>query len=180
MKNLLLLLIILFSSCKSSQNLSFTLNEVVTLETENCPDNGICTIELIPNKSLVFKQDDFGNSYPIITEGDKTIFKYTYTRNPIPNTQDSNYTEIIYAELDKTISEINLHDSQLQNLKLYFGRLCFCKGETGYYPIKNGEFKISKTGRNAINIDFKFIIKEVPQIISEINETISLKSSEPK
>jgi len=180
MRNLLLLLLILLSSCKPTQNFPFILSETVFIKATNCPTNGECSLELFPNKSLVFKQDDFGNSYPVITEGDKTIFKYTYTRNSIANTQDSNYTEIVYAELDKKIEDINLIDNQLQNLKLYFGRLCFCKGETGYYPIKNGAFKILKTGENAINIELKFRIKVVPQIISEINETISLKSSEPK
>ena len=178
MKNILAIIFVLFASCKSSKNIDFTVSEDIFTKTVNCPDNGECYIELISNKSLEFKKDDFGNSYPVISKGEKTILKYTYTKNPIPNIQDSNYTEIVYAELDKTITEISLTSKELQTIKLYFGRLCFCKGETGYYPIKNGEFKISKAGKNAINIDFKFITKEVPQIISEINETISLKSGQ--
>tara|TARA_R110001583_G_scaffold160872_1_gene312760 strand:+ start:35629 stop:36162 length:534 start_codon:yes stop_codon:yes gene_type:complete len=177
MKNILLLLIILFSSCKSTQNINFTVQENIFIETENCPENGTCTIELIPNQALKFNKDEFGHSYPVITEGEKTILKYTYTKNPATNTQDSNYTEIVYAEFEHNTTPISLTNNELQTLKLYFGRLCYCKGQTGYYPIKNGEFKLEKLDENTLKIEFDFKISEVPQIISKINETISLKSN---
>ena len=177
MKNIIPFVFILLASCKPCQNLNFVLSETVFTKIVNCPDNGECSLELIPNKSLEFKKDEFGISYPIITEGKKTILKYTYNRNSVPNTQDSNYTEIVYAELDKTITEISLTNKELQTVKLYFGRLCYCKGETGYYPINNGEFNIEKSGKDTVKIDIEFSIKEVPQIISKISETISLKSN---
>jgi hypothetical protein len=179
MKNLLPLLILVLISCKSTKNATsdFVVNEAILVNTLNCPENGDCTIELLPNTSLEFEQDEFGNLYPVISEGDKTIFKFIYTKNPIPNTQDSNYTEIILAELDATVSEKTLTDEALQNIKLHFGRLCYCKGETGYYPIKKGEFKISKASEKSFKIDFHFKIKEVPQIVSKINETVSVKSN---
>jgi len=178
MRNIIPFVFILLTSCKPCQNLNFTLNEPIFTKTVNCPDNGECIIELIPNKSLEFKKDDIGAFYPIIKEGEKTILKYTYNRNSIQNSQDSNYTEIVYAELDKTITEISLTSKELQTIKLYFGRLCYCKGETGYYPIKNGNFEIKKWGKNTVKIAIEFSIKEVPQIISKISETISLKSNE--
>lgn len=178
MKNILVLIIVLFASCKPCQNLNFTVNEALYSKTVDCPENSKCSIELIPNKSLEFKKDDFGNSYPVISEGEKTILKYTYDRNPMSNVQDSNYTEIVYAELDKTITELSLTDNELQNVKLYFGRLCYCKGETGYYPIINGGFKITKHDKNSLKIAIDFKIIEVPQIISKISEIISLKSNE--
>ena len=174
MKNIIPFVFILLASCKP---LNFTLNETVFKKTVNCPNNGECSIELIPNKSLEFKMDEFGNSYPIISEGERIILKYTYNRNPVQNTQDSNYTEIVYAELDKTITEILLTSEELQTIKLYFGRLCYCKGETGYYPIKNGSFKIEKSSKNTVKIGIEFSIKEVPQIISKISEIVSLKSN---
>lgn len=173
MKNLLPLLILMIVSCKST----IAVNEAILANTLNCPENGNCTIELLPNSSLEFKKDEFGNLYPIISEGNKTIFKYIFTRKPIPNTQDSNYSEIVFAELDAAISEETVTDEALQTKKLTFGRLCFCKGETGYYPIKNGKFKISKSTKNSFKIDFNFKIDEVPQIISAINETVSIKSN---
>lgn len=174
MKNLLPLLFLVIMSCKST----FVVNEAILVNTVNCPENGDCTIELLPNKSLEFKKDEFGNLYPVISEGNKTIFKYIYTRKPVPNTQDSNYTELVFAELDSVISPKTFTNETLKNSKLHFGRLCFCKGETGYYPIKKGEFEISKSTKNSLKIDFNFKIDEVPQIISTINETVSLKTDE--
>lgn len=177
MKNLILLVIILFASCKSNKTLNFTVQKPMFVEATNYLDNGESSLELIPNKTIEFKKDAFGIVYPIISEGDKTIFKYTYKRNPISNTQDSNYTEIIYAELDKNITKTTLTNEKLQTIKLYFGRLCYCKGETGYYPITNGNFKISELTKKSFKIDFEFTVKEVPQLISKINETVSLKSN---
>ena len=174
MKNLLPLLFLIIVSCKPT----FVVNEAILVKTLNCPENSDCSIELLPNKSLEFKKDEFGSLYPVISEGNKTIFKYTYTRKPIPNTQDGNYTEIVFAELDSVISPKTFTSETLKDAKLHFGRLCYCKGETGYYPIKNGEFNISKSTKNSFKINFNFKIDEVPQIISAINETVSLKTDE--
>jgi len=180
MKNLIILGLLFLISCKSTQqvNSQAVNNEPIITNTENCPENGTCTLEIIPNKTLDFKTDDFGNLYPTIENGEKTILKYTFTKNPIENTADSNYTEIVYAELDKPYSNINLVDSQLQTIKLHYGRLCFCKGESGYFAIKNGVLNLSKSGKDSLKIDLNFSVKKIPQIISEIHETISLKSNE--
>ncbi|WP_457609548.1 hypothetical protein [Lutibacter sp.] len=177
MKAFLSIIFVLFISCKSTQKTN-KVSESIIMTTKNCPNNGRCVLELIPNKSLIFKTDEFGNSYPVISEGEKTILKYTYKRNPISKTQDSDYTEIVYAELGKTITEFSLNNEDLKTIKLHFGRLCYCKGETGYYPIKNGTFKITLINRKTIKIDFEFNINKVPQIISKINETIYLKSND--
>ena len=137
-------------SCKST----FVVNEALLVNAVNCPENGDCTIELLPNTSLEFKKDEFGNLYPVISEGNKTIFKYIYTRKTVPNTQDSNYTELVFAELDSVISPKTFTNETLKDAKLHFGRLCYCKGETGYYPVKNGEFSITKSTKNSFKIDF--------------------------
>ncbi len=178
MRNSWLILIVLFLSCKPCQNLKLSVNESVLIKSNHCPENSECTIELIPNKTIAFKKDNAGILYPEISEGEKTLLKYTFKRNPLANTQDSNYSEIVYAELNKTISEITFTNEELKNVKLHFGRLCFCKGETGYFPIKKGTLKISKDEKKSFNVDIDFIIKEVPQIITHINESISLKQIE--
>lgn len=173
MKNIIPFLFLIIVSCKPS----FMVSQQISNKATSCPENGDCSFELIPNKSIEFKADDFGILYPIISEGEKTLLKYTFKKQPIENTEDSNYSEIIYAELDKEFTEASLENEDLQKVKLYFGRFCYCKGQTGYYPIKNGAFKILKAGENTVNFTLKFEIKEVPQIISIITETISLKSN---
>jgi len=173
MKTVFALCILFVVSCKSN----YVVSQHIIQKSNACPENSVCSIELIPNKTIEFKVDKFGIVYPVISEGEKTLLKYTFNKNPIAKTQDSNYTEIIYAELDSTITELDLTDDSLQDVKLYFGRLCYCKGATGYYPIKKGTFKLSKASNSSIKIDVNFKISEVPQIISEIRETITLKSN---
>jgi hypothetical protein len=175
MKTILFFLTLTIIACKPAQSTTTVVNTTFNLLNTNCPENGKCTLELIPNKTIEFKKDEFGFYYPEISEGSKTILKYTFKKNPIPNTQDSNYTEIVYAELDSNLKEISLSNKELQNIKLFFGRLCYCKGETGYFPIKNGDFKLTIPSKNTVQIDLIFKVSEVPQIISEIHETISLK-----
>jgi len=176
MRNSWVIIFALFLSCKPCQSLKLTVNEAVLVKTINCPENGDCTLELIPNKTITFKKDNTNILYPEITKGDKTLLKYTFKRNPIPNSQDGDYTEIIYAELNETLSEISIADTALQNIKLHFGRLCYCKGENGYFAIEKGDFKILKVEKNIIKIELDFLIKEVPQIMTTINESVSLKS----
>ena len=182
MKSLLFITLLLVISCKSTEPAkSTTLNQkIVFTETVNCPENGTCTIEILHNKNLEFKSDEFGNLYPEISNGNKHVFKYTYTKKPIPNVADSNYSEIIYAELDENFSAVNLANDSLQQVKLYYGRLCFCKGANGYFPINRGDFKLTKTSNDSLKIELSFTVKNVPQIISEINETVSLKSNQTK
>ncbi|WP_157961085.1 hypothetical protein [Lutibacter citreus] len=173
MKNLLIVLLLLTVSCKSKHEITEHINQKTTI----CPENSNCTIELIPNKSLEFKTDNFGILYPVISDGEHVILKYTFQKKPIKNTQDSNYSEIIYAELNKTISNKSLQNKSLQTIKLHFGRLCYCKGTTGYFPIKKGDFEISNLKNDKVKIALNFSISEVPQIISNFEETISLKSN---
>jgi len=173
MKTVFALCILFVVSCKSN----YVVSQHIIQKSNACPENSVCSVELIPNKTIEFKVDKFGIVYPVISEGEKTLLKYTFNKNPIAKTQDSNYTEIIYAELDSTITELDLTDDSLQDVKLYFGRLCYCKGATGYYPIKKGTFKLSKASNSSIKIDVNFKISEVPQIISVIRETITLKSN---
>lgn len=170
-------------SCKTAQTsktAATALSEMVSIEIKNGPENGNCTLELIPNKSIEFKTDEFGNLYPIITEGTNTLFKYSFVKNTIPNTADGDYQEIVYAELDGEISDFNLTNETLKNVKLTYGRLCFCKGSNGYFPVKNGSFSVSKIDDDTIKIHLDFTVKKVPKLITELDETVSLKSNQTK
>lgn len=170
-----LFLVFVFSCFISCNSFQFSIQETSKFTINNCPENTDCSLELIPNASISFNKDEFGNAYPEITEGNKTLLKYTFNKKTPKNTQDGQYTEHVYAELDSTITKISLKNEALKNVKLHFGRLCFCKGETGYYAIKNGDFNIKKVHKDSINISLIFRISEVPQITTNINETISIK-----
>lgn len=161
----------LMPSCNAKQKV-LTVKEVDKI-TSFCPDDGVCTFEILENKSLKILQDEFGNLYPEISEGNNIILKFQYKRNEIPNAVDSSYSELIYVELDPNNLILDLDNSQLQNVKLLFARLCYCKGQTGYYKVKNGILSISKENdKYQINLEFK--VNEVPQVITSINEYFSL------
>lgn len=142
--------------------------------TTNCPEDGECKVELIPNSSLIVKSDEFGNVYTIIEKGEKTIFKFTYSRNLDKQYVDGHYIEEIYAEFNKELPEITLKDKGLSNVKLLFNRLCYCKGSAGFYHISQGELSLKKKSKKTYNIQLNFKTDEVPQIITSINETFTL------
>ncbi len=177
MKSFLSIIILLFASCNTNKHLNFVVKNTIQINATNCDKNGTCELKLNPNKNITFQKDKFENLYPIISDGEKTLLTFTFKRNPIKNTQDGNYTEIIYAELPKTIKEISLKDDTLKQIKLHFARLCFCKGETGYYPIEKGTFNLTKIDKDSIKIVCNFKVKNIPQVISSFDETVSIKSN---
>jgi hypothetical protein len=177
MKTIIPLIIILFASCNSCKTLNFTIKNTIQQNATSCASNGKCELKLIPNKKLIFKKDKFGMNYPKITDGENTLLTYTFKRNIDKATQDSNYTEIIYAVLPKTFTKMSLTNAELSKVNLHFARLCFCKGETGYYPIEKGNFKILKINKNTIKIACNFTIKNIPQTISSFEEVIPIKSN---
>ena len=159
-------------SCNAKQKL-LTENSVENLTT-NCPEDGICTFEVLQNKKLKLLQDGIGKLYPDISDGDKIILKFEYKRNEIPNTVDGNYSELIFVELNPDNLIIELENSKLQEVKMLFARLCFCRGQTGYYKVNNGKLSLIKEGNNyQFNLEFK--INEVPQIVTSINWLFTLK-----
>jgi len=158
-------------SCNANQKV-LTVKEV-DIATTFCPDDGVCTFQVLQNKSLNILQDEFGNTYPEVSDGDLMILKFQYKRKEIPNTMDSSYSELIYIELNSNNLILDLENSQLQEVKLLFARLCFCRGQTGYYKVKNGKLSISKEDdKYRFNLEFK--VNEVPQVITLINESFSL------
>jgi hypothetical protein len=177
MKFLLFFIILLpFWSCKNSK---------ITTEKENissdmvynipaCPDEGNCSIEVLQHRSLSIKTDHTGKTYPEIQKGDNIVIKYQYKRNPLENTADSNYSEIIYFELSNKKLNLNLQDENLQQVKLLYGRLCFCRGATGYFKVKRGNLNIQFPDDKHLKILLNFKMKKIPQIIDQIDETIDL------
>ena len=154
-------------SCNAKQKI-ISKNEAFNA-IANCPEDGVCTFEVLENKALDIRTDNFGDLYPEISNGDKIILRFEYKRNEIPNTVDGNYSELIYVELNPNNLIIELKNSKLQEVKVLFARLCFCRGQTGYYKINNGKLSVTKVDDNyQFNLEFK--TDEVPQVITSISE----------
>lgn len=173
MKTILIFIISsIILSCNSNKNV--LQSELLNKTTLNCPQDGICSFEVLKNKHFIVKKDEFGNGYPEISEGTKTVLKFEYKKNTPPDVEDANYSEIIYIEIENDIETLNLTNIQLKKVNVGFSRLCFCRGQTGTYKITSGDLKISKKGAKDYTIDFNFKISEVPQVITSISETFTL------
>ncbi|WP_299883415.1 hypothetical protein [uncultured Lacinutrix sp.] len=159
-------------SCKASKKKDLKTNSKSVMV--NCPKDGICTFEVLKNKSLQVEKDDIGSLYPILLDGKTNVLKFEYKRNEIPNTQDGNYSELIYVELPQKIENIKLNDTNLNSAKVLFARLCFCRGQTGYYKVSKGQLEINKNDDDSFNFKLNFKIDEVPQIITVIEESFKL------
>tara|TARA_B100000809_G_C15097466_1_gene515579 strand:+ start:1142 stop:1711 length:570 start_codon:yes stop_codon:yes gene_type:complete len=142
-----------------------------------CPDDGTCSFEVLENKIFSIMADEFGNNYSKLVDGNKTILKFTYTKNKIPDVADGDYSEIIYIEIEHNTSSLKLEDEGLKSVKAGFSRACFCRGQTGTFPVKIGSLSITKLKSSFYEINFDFTITQVPQIIKSINETFKLKKA---
>ena len=159
------LLFVLFSilSCKCKKTAT---QQTTVSVTSECPKDGTCTVQLLKNKSITVKKDEFGSTFYTLEDSDsKNVIQYTYKRTVKGDLQDANYREEIIFEINNQTDNLTLSDATLENTQLLFGRFCFCRGQTGYYKINQG--KLTVTDGKMIDLDFK--TNEVPQIINHVS-----------
>ena len=162
--------LIYFISCKNTLQSTSIPPTKVSIAT--CPDNGVCSYQFIKNKALNIKQDNFGSIYPEINDGNDLVLQFEYKKQSNSNHKDSNYREQVFIALDKKKLECNTEN--LKDKNIYFARLCYCKGQTGYYKIKQGKISVVKIGPNQFKMHLTFKIDEVPQVINEISYIFNL------
>lgn len=138
----------------------------------NCPEGGDCTFEVLQNSTLTLKTDPTGATYPEIKEGENVVIRYHYKKDPEPDVMDSNHSEYLYFEINPGRVEISLKDSELQEVKLIYGRICFCKGESGYFPVRKGNLFVYQNEGDLL-VRGSFNISKVPQTIKEIDERLT-------
>lgn len=141
--------------------------------SNNCPENGTCTFEVLKHKTLNISKDNLGETYPEIVDGNQLVLKFKYQKNKELNVADGHYIEEIYIELDP--ENLEKETAHFKAEKLLFARLCFCKGQTGYYKIRSGNLSVKKIKNTRYQIDLQFKIDEVPQVITSISQIFSLK-----
>jgi hypothetical protein len=162
----------IFNSCKPGQS---EISQVSSKTAATfCPEDGKCELHVLKNSQLLIKKDEFGATYPHVEAGNFIVLKFEYKKDEIPNTADSNYSELVYIQLNPDSLEMELKDKNLSNVKLLFGRLCFCRGQTGYYRINSGHLSIKNIEENTYQINLEFTTDQVPQIITRLHESIQL------
>lgn len=164
-------LVLCFMACKTNQE-STEKKNLNKINITNCPEEGTCTFEVLKNKSLEIKTDGIGAQYPRVNEGKQTVLKFEYKKDDDPRIADDGYSEIIYAEIESTTKNLDLKDDKLSLAKVLFGRLCFCRGQTGYYPVEKGHFEIKTHKDETMTFSFNLENTKVPQILKEISVTL--------
>lgn len=162
----------LLFSCNSEKqyNSRQKYNAVITT---GCPTDGSCEVKVIPNKTILPKIAESGSLYYELQDSkDKTVIVYSYARKVPKGVQDGTYREEIIFETAKDSRSLQLSDKALEQVQLLFGRICYCKGATGYYKIKKGNLKTTAlAGGVEYNIDFS--TDEVPQVLHQIRFTVN-------
>ena len=154
-----IILIISFTACSTSKKMNFT-----KTDTTECPEGGVCNIEVFKNKSLDVKEDGIGQLYyNLIDDKSKVVYVYTYFVAGPENTQDGNLTEKIIFELDKNqIESISMKNDELQKVKMLFSRACFCRGQMGTFRVTEGYLKMDE---NSLSVEAK--TSKVPQTLTK-------------
>lgn len=166
----LLLFLTLSLGCKSKTPSNFY-KEIIVSET--CPEDGKCSYDVLKNKKMDFSYNNLNDFYPTLSKGEHIIFKFEYKRNEISNTQDSSYREEVLIELNP--DNLEFETTTFKGKKILFARWCYCKGQTGYYKIEEGEFSIRKIEKNTYELNLNFKMNQVPQVITEIKHIFTLE-----
>lgn len=175
MKTLFLLsLAVVLTSCSSKKStVPASGNSLGQIKSKSaCPSDGQCVIELFRNKSLVVKTDGIGATYNQLEDSAETsVIIYQYNRDVPEGLQDGNHREEIIFEIKNGDTDLTLSGNELQQTKMLFGRFCFCRGQTGYYKVTNGDLNVHQE-KGIISFRLNFTINEVPQTINSVVGTI--------
>ncbi|UYW01173.1 hypothetical protein K5I29_12040 [Flavobacterium agricola] len=138
----------------------------------DCPSDGTCELMVFKNSSLQIQSDGLGQSfYDMVFDSEKTVIMYEYKRNNENNFQDGDLTERIVFEVRNNVTEFVVEDLELSNLVMFYERHCFCKGETGLFPINKGKLYVNNVG-NALEIKIDIEDVDIPFSISYLEAQI--------
>ncbi len=169
--------LILVCACKTQNTVDSSKEIAVVSEPQNnegyCPEGGNCTVKLHKNSSLVLKKDTADSYYPVIEKGDGIVVEFKFLIKGPEGTADGDYSETIHFEINKATEILNIKGEALEQVQLLFGKHCFCRGEAGYYRVKDGNLTLQKLKDN-INVDISFNIPDVSHKIFNIKEKIKL------
>ncbi len=132
-----------------------------------CPSDGTCNLYVFQNSSLQIQTDGIGQSYYDMSfDAEKSVIMYEYKSGNV-EFQDSNITERIVFEIKNNIPELIVEDFELSNLTMFYERHCYCKGQTGMFPIRKGKLIFNNTG-NTLKLDLKIEKMDIPFLIKEL------------
>ena len=131
------------------------------------------SVDISNNSTLNVKDDTIGAIYPVIESGNNFVVEFKYEEKALEGIADGDYSETLHFEIPTNTTELNLTDDELSNVKLLYGKHCFCKGEAGYYKVKKGKMKVVKTTSD-LYFDISFNIDETSTKLVRVSKHIAL------
>lgn len=168
----ILICLFILSSCGAQKDTNNDERQIIPPPHISCPDGGDCSFEIMKNSVLHLKYSESGQLYPEVVKGDNIVIKFHYQKETVKDAMDSGYSEYVYLEIDPDEPQIILKDKELQKVKMVFGRICYCKGSMGYFPVQEGNLFLFNTGKN-LQLRTTFKVNKVPQIVNQIDENIN-------
>lgn len=142
------------------------------MKTEYSKD-GYYTTELQENKQLSIKKEEAtGYLYPDITEGNNLVILFNYNKKAPEGVADGNHSETIHFEIPKEFNSLHKKDEELTDVKLLYGKHCFCE-DAGYYKVLNGELSVIKQN-SKISFELSFELDGIESEIYHIKESVIL------
>lgn len=165
---------ILSCNCMDRANGGKKTNEITRILSSNCPDDGICKLELHKNKTIQIKKDNIGKLYYNLVDSEKkSVVYFEYSRNVNKDIQDASYREEILFEIENNTSLKELTNNDLKQANMLFGKHCFCRSEAGYYIVHNGSLNY-----NYIMNELKFNLTfKIPEVSNHVITNISSETS---
>ncbi|RFN58742.1 hypothetical protein [Marixanthomonas ophiurae] len=174
----LMLPLLMVNACNTTKTtqVSSSENETELMENnkEQCPENGVCTVEIQKNKQIILKKDEAtAMFYPEINDGDNMLVIYTFSQKGPEGTVDGDYSETIHFEIPSNMNELDIKDASLQDVNLLYGKHCYCKGEAGFYKVEKGNLHVTKSN-NELHFNLQFTVNKTSHKLSNISKTIQL------
>lgn len=172
----LLLFLVFILSCGTQKNTSGLedLQDPIGLTMKSCLEDGTCKFEVIPNQTLLIKEDTFGQFYGEQTKSQLLLFKLSYERKVPKGVADGHYSETYFFSIPKATTTLELEDAQLSRVNLVVERRCFCKGTAGFFKITSGNLKLS-IKKNELTLTANFSHENLPLLMTKIDENVSLE-----
>lgn len=170
--------LLIANACKTQDAKTISTNDTQVEMTQNndnsCPDEGTCTVEVMENKTIEIMKDGLGDLYPEVKNGNNIVVQYTYSKQGPDGTVDGNYSETVHFEIPASTTNLSKEGTSLQDVKLLYGKQCYCKGEAGYYRISEGKLSLEKSNRQ-IAFDLQFNVGKTSQVVSHISENVKME-----
>ncbi len=144
-------------SCSTTKGVESTnwLGKKVTMISV-APENGKVAATREFEKGL--NLNGFNELYPQTHfDPEKVLVEYSFDRNKAEgNHADDFYKEELFMEIPVKAFKKQYKDAELDQVKLVYGKHCYCKGEAGYFKITEGTLKIDHSDKQTkVKLAFK-------------------------